>query len=86
MKILFLTNYPAPYRVHFFNELGKKCELTVAFEERPEEQNEREMSWFNLDFKNFKAIYLENKKIYSIKDRKHYKAVIAFSIKKLIKE
>lgn len=86
MKILFLTNYPAPYRVHFFNELGKKCELTVAFEERPEEQNEREMSWFNLDFKNFKAIYLENKKIYSIKDRKHYKAVIAFSIKKLIRE
>lgn len=32
MKILWLTNIPSPYRVKFFNELGKKCELTVLFE------------------------------------------------------
>ena len=32
MKILWLTNIPSPYRVDFFNELGKYCELTVLFE------------------------------------------------------
>ena len=23
-RVLFLTNYPSPYRVRFFDELGKK--------------------------------------------------------------
>jgi glycosyltransferase involved in cell wall biosynthesis len=32
MKVLFLCNIPAPYRIDFFNELGKECELTVVFE------------------------------------------------------
>ena len=32
MKILFLTNVPAPYRVRFFNELARHCELTVVYE------------------------------------------------------
>jgi|GEM_PF-108524 len=36
MKVLFLTNIPSPYRVEFFNELGKHCELTVWFEARSE--------------------------------------------------
>ena len=31
MKVLFLTNVPVPYRVNFFNELGKFCQLTIAF-------------------------------------------------------
>ena len=32
MKVLFLTNIPSPYRVDFFNQLGKYCELTVLYE------------------------------------------------------
>lgn len=32
MKILWITNMPTIYRVHFFNELGKKCNLDVVFE------------------------------------------------------
>ncbi|MCI1245284.1 MAG: glycosyltransferase family 4 protein [Bacilli bacterium] len=36
MKALWIFNHPAPYKVDFFNELGKKCELTVLFE-RPSE-------------------------------------------------
>jgi len=32
MKVLFLTNVPSPYRVLFFQELGKKCDLTVLYE------------------------------------------------------
>ena len=31
MKLLFLTNIPSPYRVDFFSELGKSCDLTVLF-------------------------------------------------------
>ena len=31
-KILYLTNIETPYRVRFFNELAKQCELTVLYE------------------------------------------------------
>ena len=30
-KIIFLTYIPSPYRVDFFNELNKSCDLTVLF-------------------------------------------------------
>ena len=33
-KVLFIVNIPSPYRVSFFNELGKYCDLTVLFEKR----------------------------------------------------
>ena len=32
MKVLYFTNIPAPYRMQFFNELGKYCNLTVMME------------------------------------------------------
>lgn len=57
MKILFLTNVPSPYRVDFFNELGKYCDLTVCFEKKT--SNERDSSWLNYKFKNFKGIFLK---------------------------
>lgn len=41
MKVLFLTNIPSPYRIAFFEELGKHCDLTVWFEAR----NESNRSW-----------------------------------------
>ena len=28
MKVLFITNIPAPYRIDFYNELGKHIDLT----------------------------------------------------------
>lgn len=59
MNILFLTNYPAPYKVDFFNELGKMCNLTVAFEETPEQQKHRELSWFHTNYDNFEPIFLK---------------------------
>ncbi|WP_428909807.1 glycosyltransferase family 4 protein [Niallia sp. Krafla_26] len=61
LKVLFLVNIPSPYRVDFFNELGKHCELTVLFER--EITNERDKSWLGKDFKNFKAVFLKGKKI-----------------------
>ena len=56
MKILWLTNIPSPYRVDFFNELGKSCDLTVLFERR--ESSERDESWKDFKFKNFSGILL----------------------------
>ena len=31
MRVLYITNIPAPYKIVFFNELGKKLDLTVVF-------------------------------------------------------
>lgn len=63
MKVLFLANIPSPYRVDFFNELGKKCDLTVTFEGI--KATDRNMEWKSDIPKNFKAIYLKGKRIKS---------------------
>lgn len=60
MKVLFLLNIPSPNRVHFFNELGKRCELTVLFE--TEASTERDESWKNYQFTNFVGIILPGKR------------------------
>ena len=57
MKVLFLTNIPSPYRVDFFNELGKKCELTVLFEKKS--AKDRDENWIGEKIKNFKAVFLK---------------------------
>ena len=56
MKILFLTNVPSPYRVDFFNEFGKYCDLTVLFEKTT--SDERDSSWKNYKFENFTGVFL----------------------------
>ena len=56
MRILWLTNIPSPYRVKFFNDLGKNCELTVLFERRASEERDTKSSSFSAE--NFKAIIL----------------------------
>ena len=63
MKVLFFTNIPSPYRVDFFNELGKYCELTVLYERR--DADDRDKNWCNNEENNlnFKPIYLKGKKI-----------------------
>lgn len=57
MKILFYTNIPSPYRVAFFNELGKYCQLTVVFETAT--STERDDAWKKFEFKNFEGIILK---------------------------
>lgn len=61
MKVFFLTNIPAPYRIDFFNELGKFCDLTVLFEKK--NAMHRNDDWLSYDIKNFKAIFLNGMKI-----------------------
>lgn len=57
MKLAFITNIPSPYRVDFFNELGKYCDLTVYFEK--DTSDERDESWKNRKFINFKGVFLK---------------------------
>ncbi|WP_279167041.1 glycosyltransferase family 4 protein [Thomasclavelia cocleata] len=58
LKILFLVNIPSPYRNDFFNELGKKCDLTVLFEKRIADDRK----WQFEQSINYKAIYMNGKK------------------------
>ncbi len=61
MKILFVTNVPSPYRVDFFNELGKFCELTVCYERKT--ASDRNSKWGNSIAKNFKEVFADVKPI-----------------------
>lgn len=61
MKVLFITNIPSPYRLRFFETLGKSCELTVLFERVS--SNERDASWLQTEFLHFKGIFLKGIKL-----------------------
>lgn len=61
MRVLFLTNIPSPYRVDFFNELGKLCDLTVLFERKS--AKDRDAAWVADKITNFKAVFLKGIKI-----------------------
>jgi len=53
MKVLFITNVPSPYRVDFFNELGKLCELTVCYER--DSAGDRDTRWRGNNAVNYTA-------------------------------
>lgn len=61
MKILFITTIPSPYRVSFFNELGKLADLTVLFEKNT--SDERDSSWSKYRFEDFKGIVMNGKAV-----------------------
>lgn len=58
-KVIFCTNLPSPYRVDFFNEFGKYCDLTVLYERHS--SAERNAAWKGTDAVNFKEVYLDLK-------------------------
>ena len=57
-KVLFISNIPAPYRIDFFNELGKRCELTVLFEARRAEGIR--FNWNEDGATNFRTVFLSD--------------------------
>ena len=61
MKVLFLVNIPSPYRVNFFNELSKNCDLTVAFEKK--NSKARDSKWISDEGINFRAVFLDGIRI-----------------------
>lgn len=67
-KILFITSYASPYRVHFFDELSRFCDVTVLFAERVEDKKHRDASWFVQGQGKAKFVQLE-KKLFSLKGK-----------------
>ena len=57
-KVVFLTNYPSPYRVQFFDELGKYMDVTVLFSERKEDKTHRSADWYIQSEGQFKTVQL----------------------------
>lgn len=56
-KVIFCTNIPSPYRVDFFNEFGKYCDLTVLYERHS--SSERNDAWKGSSAQNFNEVYLD---------------------------
>lgn len=58
MKVLYITNIPSPYRIDFFNELSKHCDLTVIVERKNAKW--RNPEWLKTDNISFNIHYLKN--------------------------
>ena len=57
-KVLFITNLPTPYRIDFYRELGKWCNLTVVVEAR--RSKDLHFNWNDDNIKTFKLHYLND--------------------------
>ncbi len=66
-RVLFLTNYSSPYRVEFFDQLGKDMDVTVLYADRRENQTHREQRWFVESQGNFRWVQLE-KQVLRVRD------------------
>lgn len=60
-RVLFITNYPSPYRVSFFDELAKYMDVTVLFSDRIEDKKHRSADWFISGEGRFRAVQLEKR-------------------------
>lgn len=58
-KVLYITNIPAPYRIEFFNELSKSCDLTVAFERNSADN--RNKDWKSGENYRFHSVFMKSK-------------------------
>lgn len=56
VKVCWISNAPAPYKVEFMNVLATKVELTCLFEMKSE--SNREKDWYNYNFQGYEVIYL----------------------------
>ena len=56
MKVLIITNIPSPYRVRFYNEIGKVINLYVLYERHS--ASDRDKNWSSGDAKKYKSIFM----------------------------
>jgi len=61
-KILYFTHQPSPYRVDFFNEIGKFTDLTVVYERNL--AHNRNAQWYSQKAINFKTLTLKMTKFF----------------------
>lgn len=62
MKVLFILNFPSPYRVDFLNELGRSMDVTAAFDPDETRTTDRPASWgewFDDHYERFNAVFLK---------------------------
>ena len=57
-RVLFLTNIPSPYRVKFFEELGKNYDVTVLFHDDSRNHTGRVNNWFGKGNGSFHQVQL----------------------------
>lgn len=60
-SVLFITNYPSPYRVSFFDELGKYMKVTVLLADRVEKKTHRNAGWFRPGEGGFEQVQLQKR-------------------------
>lgn len=73
-KVLYISNIEVPYRVNFFNELAKKCDLKVLYERRKSKnRNEKwatsEQSLY--EYEILEGINIKNENSFNLKMIKH---------------
>lgn len=76
MKILFVFNHPAPYKVRLLNELGKYFDLSVIFERQANKDREKEFySEQKYNFRNIKinGLKINNENVFSFGIKNHLK-------------
>lgn len=77
MKIRYFTNIPSPYRINFFNELGKECDLEVIFE--AEKAPKINTDWYkNNNISNFTPVFLKKG---TIEEKKINLKILTYVIK-----
>ena len=59
LRILFLANVPSPYRVEFFNVLGRECDLTVLYQLHS--SAERDKKWTAQADTCYAQVYLKGR-------------------------
>ncbi len=65
-RLLFLTNFASPYRVHFFDELSKYMDVTVLYTDDIAEISHRNPQWFENGEGRFHPVQL--KKVAAVGD------------------
>lgn len=60
MKVLYISNIPTPYRNEYYNELGKKVELTVLYEAKGASDQGIRFNWDITQVENYTAIFLKD--------------------------
>ncbi len=54
-RVLYLSNIQVPYRVRFFNELAKHCDLTVGYQSKGSQS--RDKAWAASEAPHFRVVY-----------------------------